>query len=368
MKCFIIAGEKSGDLHAGNLAKALKRKQENAVFQGWGGSEMRNAGVEVLQDYSDLAFMGLDFLGSIWKIRKLLQTCKEQIETFSPDVLVLVDYSGFNLRIAKWAKKQGLRVVYYIAPKTWAWNATRNRKIRKNVDLLLAILPFEESYFREKGICTKYVGNPLIERIDDFKVDSEFKNSLPQEFENVIALLPGSRVNEIMRMAGEMKQLARKFEDSLFVIAGIPDVDQHLYETFRCIKNCEVVIDHTYDILSVAKAAVVTSGTATLETALFGVPQIVVYKTSEMAYKIVSKLIKVKYISLVNLILNKPAVKELIQDEYTSANVVTNLRILMDETSNERKAQLAASVKLREIIGTQKASDEASDEILKLIN
>ncbi len=365
-KCFILAGEKSGDLHAGNLVKALKVKDAKISFKGWGGSEMENAGVEILQHYSVLSYMGLDFLWSLREIRRVFATCKEQILTFNPDVLVLVDNSGFNMRIAKWAKKNGFTVVYYIAPKTWAWNSSRNRAIKKVVDKLLVILPFEKDYFSSRGIKTAYVGNPLTERIDDFNPDPIFRQSLPKECEKVVALLPGSRKGEIERMVGEMKLLAEKFSDVLFVVAGVSEINKSLYDGFIRISNCELVFDQTYDLLSIADAAIVTSGTATLETALFKVPQIVVYRTSALTYFIAKSMIKVKYISLVNLILDKMAVEELIQDKYSSHQLILSLRGLLKDTKI-RNEQLESYDVLKTKIGTHKASEEAANEIYKML-
>ncbi|KPM46923.1 lipid-A-disaccharide synthase [Jiulongibacter sediminis] len=363
MKYFLIAGEKSGDLHAGNLSVAIKKKKPQVQLMGWGGAEMEQAGVEIRQNYKDLAFMGLDFLSSIGKLRKLFKACKEQILEFQPVALILVDYSGFNLRIARWAKKKGIPVFYYIAPKTWAWNSLRNKSIRKNVNWLLAILPFEEDYFSSKGIKTSYVGNPLVERINDFKPDQSFKDSLPQEFSHVVALLPGSRAKEVQRMADQMKVLAKKFDDVLFVIAGVSDLEKSQYGYFGCLRNCEVVYDKTYDLLAIADAAVVTSGTATLETALFDVPQVVVYKTSGLTYFLAKNLIRVKFISLVNLIMDKEVVNELIQEEFTTTNLYTALHGLIEDTKIKEK-QLVSYQKLKVILGDKKASNEAAKIIL----
>ncbi|MGR3812312.1 lipid-A-disaccharide synthase [Jiulongibacter sp. NS-SX5] len=363
MKFFMIAGEKSGDLHAGSLAFAINKRSPKAEIQGWGGEEMARSGVKILQDYKGLAFMGLDFLSSIGKIRKLFRTCKEQILDFKPDAIILVDYSGFNLRIARWAKRKGFKVHYYIAPKTWAWNSFRNRSIKKNVDQLLAILPFEEEYFSQRNIPVSYVGNPLVERIERFQPSEEFRKSLPQEFDRVVALLPGSRPKEVERIAEKMKVVARKFEDTLFVIAGVADLDSSFYASFGCIRNCEVVIDKTYDVLAMADAAIVASGTATLETALFNVPQIVVYQTSGITYWLAKKLINVKYISLVNLIMDEEVVSELVQDDFNTTNVYSGLHNLLEDTKI-RENQLESYRELKRKLGSKKASEEAAKIIL----
>ncbi|AWV98100.1 lipid-A-disaccharide synthase [Arcticibacterium luteifluviistationis] len=366
MKYFIIAGEKSGDLHGGNLAKELKLQDSSCMMQGWGGSEMRSAGVELLQDYSELAFMGLDFLKHFGRIRKLFIGCKKQILSYDPDVLILIDYSGFNLRIAKWAKKNDIKVVYYIAPKTWAWNASRNKSIKKFVDRLLVILPFEESYFKEHGIETLYVGNPLVERINAFVPDTAFKDTIPEGYDSVVALLPGSRKKEIERVSEELKKVARQFKHTLFVVAAISEVEQSLYKCFECIPNSILVFDKTYDILSVADAAIVTSGTATLETALFNVPQIVVYKADKLTYFIGSRMVKIKHISLVNLILDDFAVPELIQQEFNSGMIKSHLKELLFDTK-KKENQLGNYKKLKLVLGERKASKSAAVSIREFL-
>lgn len=365
MKYFIIAGEKSGDLHAGNLAKELGILDNDCQMQGWGGSEMSESGVELLQRYDEMAFMGLDFIWHLGKIRKLFSNCKNQINQFWPDVLILVDYSGFNLRIAKWAKKNNFKVVYYIAPKTWAWNASRNKTIKKFVDKLLVILPFEETYFREKNIDVEYVGNPLIQHLKAFEPVPDFAEKLPK-FEKTVALLPGSRKKEIERSSIELKKLARHFPHSLFVVAGISEVGEDSYDSFECIPNCIVLFDETYDLLHISDAAIVNSGTATLETGLFNVPQIVVYRTGGLTYFIVSKLIKVKYISLVNLILDKNAVPELIQDKFNSGELKTQLKDLLFDTK-KREIQFEYYKKLKETLGDLRASEKAAQSIINTL-
>ena len=363
MKYFILAGEKSGDLHAGSLAGAIFREEPLAELKGWGGGEMQRAGVEILQHYKDLAFMGLDFLGSLNKVRQALNHCKEQINIFKPDSLILVDYSGFNLRIAKWAHKKGIRVYYYIAPKTWAWNSFRNRTIRKYVDHLLVIFPFEQSYFSSRRILTTYCGNPLVERISAFKPNPAFKEELPTEFERIVALLPGSRKSEIERVSDEMKKVARQFENTLFVVAGVGDMGEEMYDKFECIRNCHLVFDQTYDLLSVADAAIVTSGTATLEAALFNVPQMVVYRASELTYFLAKRLLKIKFISLVNILMKREVLKELIQDDYNASNIKIRLKGLLEDTKT-RKFQLEEYQLLKELLGEKKASENAAKIIV----
>ena len=364
MKYFFVAGEKSGDLHTSALAKEIVARDAEAIMEGWGGDDMAQIGVKIHHHYRDLDFMGLDFLSSFGNLYKLYKLCKEQILAMNPDVLVLVDYSGFNLRIAKWARRKNFKVVYYIAPKTWAWNSLRNRTIRRTVDKLLVILPFEKKYFSERGINTTYVGNPLLERINAFVPDMFFKEKLPTEYKYTVALLPGSRKKEVERVYMELKKVARNFSDTLFVVAAIGDLD-HFYDGFQCIQNCMVITDSTYDLLAIADAAVVTSGTATLETALFNVPQVVVYKTSNLTYEIAKRLINVKFISLVNLLLNREAVPELIQEDFQSADIKARLKEIIED-GKFRNKQLESYKEIRQLLGSKNASEHAAIEIIKM--
>ena len=365
-KFFIVAGEKSGDLHGGNLAKEIIEICPDALLSGWGGSDMTKGGVHVLQDYREMAFMGLDFLFHFKRVKELFGNCKKDILAFEPDVLVLIDYSGFNLRIAKWAKINGFKVVYYIAPKTWAWNASRNTSIRDFVDQLLVILPFEETYFKSKNISTEYVGNPLVSHIEAFEPTPNFRESIIGDKEYLVAVLPGSREKEIERSIIELKKAAKQFPHSLFVVAGISNINPHLYLRLECIQNCILVFDQTYDVLNVADAALVNSGTATLEAALFNVPQIVIYRTNAITYFIASHLLKIKYISLVNLILDKEVVPELIQDKFNSAHIKSNLKSLLFDTKC-RKKQLDSYLQLRGLLGHGNASKNAAIAILNTL-
>jgi lipid-A-disaccharide synthase len=365
-KVFLLAGEKSGDLHGGNLAKEIKGIAHNAQLQGWGGREMQNSGVEVLQDYHEMAFMGLDFIRHFGRIRALFGNCKRDITEFNPDVLVLIDYSGFNLRIAKWAKKKGFKVVYYIAPKTWAWNASRNKSIKKFVDKLLVILPFEEAYFSSKDILTEYVGNPLVNHINNFVPTEGYRQSLIGDKDYLVAILPGSRFKEIDRSREELKKVAKQFPQTLFAVAGISELNEQLYLGFDCIQNCILLYDQTYELLSIADAAFVNSGTATLETALFNVPQIVVYKTGALTYLIASQLVKIKYISLVNLILDKPAIPELIQENFNSAKLNSHLKELLFDTK-KRKIQLDYYKDLKIKLGELNGSKNAAKSVLNIL-
>ncbi|GAC1705637.1 MAG: lipid-A-disaccharide synthase [Flavisolibacter sp.] len=295
MKYYVIAGEASGDLHASNLIKEIKLLDSGAQFRAWGGDLIKAAGGILVKHYKDLAFMGfVEVIKNLPVILNNLKYCKTDIEDFKPDILVLVDYPGFNLRIAKWAKTKGLKIVYYISPQVWAWKEGRVRSIKKIIDKMLVILPFEESFYKTWNYEVEYVGHPLVEVIQQFRMSYQGNKALEKP---VVALLPGSRKQEIKKKLPIMLEVSKFFPD--------------------------------YELLSLATAALVTSGTATLETALFGVPQVVCYKGSPISYQIAKHLIKIKYISLVNLILDKPVVAELIQNNLTTKNLVQELHKIL---------------------------------------
>jgi lipid-A-disaccharide synthase len=331
MKYYIIAGEASGDLHGSNLIKQIQFQDAASNIRCWGGDMMQSTGAELVKHYRDLAFMGFaEVVKNLPTIMANLKWCKADILAFKPDALILIDYPGFNLRIAEWAKKEGIKLIYYISPQVWAWKANRVKKMKTCIDLMLCILPFEKDYYKNTwNWNVEYVGHPLIEVIDDFKkqhptIDTNKK---------IIALLPGSRKQEIAKKLPIMLSVANHFPEYQFVVAKAPGQDDHFYEPFlNGISNVDVVKNSTYDLLLKAKAALVTSGTATLETALFAVPEIVCYKGSPISYQIIKRLIKIKFISLVNLIMNKEIVKELIQDELNTTNLVRELsRLLKDD-------------------------------------
>lgn len=346
MKYYIIAGEASGDLHGSNLIKELKKLDSAASIRCWGGDKMQEAGGELVKHYRDLAFMGFtEVLMNLRTIFRNLKLCKEDILQYKPDALILIDYPGFNLRIVKWAKQQGLfheagrKVIYYISPQVWAWKENRVKMMKKNIDKMLVILPFEKDYFKHKWNWeVEYVGHPLVEVIEQFRVQSRESELKTKNFE-LIALLPGSRKQEIAKKLPVMLGVSKFFRDHQFVVAQAPSVEDEFYNMFtQQYPNVSVTKNKTYDLLLNAKAALVTSGTATLETALFGVPEVVCYKGSPVSYQIAKKFIKVKYISLVNLIMNKPVVKELIQNEMTVGNLKKELNELL--TNKERIAAL----------------------------
>ena len=325
MKYYIIAGEASGDLHGSNLIKAIRLQDPDAMIRCWGGDKMQKAGANLVKHYRDLAFMGFaEVIANLGTIIKNLKYCKGDILTFQPDVLILIDYPGFNLRIAEWAKKQGFKIAYYISPQVWAWKEGRVKKMKQCIDELITILPFEKKYFQEKwNWDVEYVGHPLTEAIRDFQ--KEEKQIIPSN-KPIIALLPGSRKQEIRKKLPVMLEVSRDLKDYQFIVARAPGLDVAFYENFfEGYDNVTAVSAKTYSLLSQATAALVTSGTATLETALLGIPQVVCYKGSEISYQIAKRLVKINYISLVNLILNKEAVKELIQHEMNATKLKEEL-------------------------------------------
>lgn len=346
MDYYLIAGEASGDLHASNLMKALYREDTGAKFRCWGGDLMQKAGGELVKHYRDLAFMGFwEVLKNLKEIRQNFIICKKDITFFQPDVLILIDYSGFNLRIAKWAKTAGFKVFYYISPQIWASRQSRVHKIKQYVDRMFVILPFEQAFYQKFDIEVDYVGHPLLDAIAEFKTSSLTPTSYQRERLNptIIALLPGSRQQEIKVVLKIMLKIVDNFRDYQFVIGVAPSIPPSFYQkiiqqTKLYSPNIQLSQQSTYALLDQAKAAIVTSGTATLETALFEVPQVVCYKGNWLTYQIAKRIIKVPYISLVNLIANKQLVKELIQDEVTSANLIEELTFILDQTKgNELK-------------------------------
>ena len=328
MKYYIIAGEASGDLHGSNLIKELRKKDAAANIRCWGGNKMETAGAVLVKHYRELAFMGFtEVIKNLPTIFKNLAFCKKDILDFKPDVLILIDYPGFNMRIAKWAHQQKIKVVYYISPQIWAWKENRVHAIKRDVDKMLVILPFEKDFYKKFNVEVEYVGHPLAEVISNFNRDNPDVGK-----EKIIAVLPGSRKQEILIKLPIMLQVADYFPDYKFVVAKAPGLDDSFYEEFlQPYKNVSSVIDQTYNLLAKSTAAMVTSGTATLETALFKVPQIICYKGGKISYEIAKRLIKIKYIGLVNLIMNKEVVKELIQDELNVKNLITELKLLLED-------------------------------------
>jgi lipid-A-disaccharide synthase len=358
MQYYIIAGEASGDLHGSNLIKELRKVDGNAGLRCWGGDKMEAAGATVVKHYRDLAFMGfVEVIKNLRTIFRNIDLCKNDILANRPDVLILIDYPGFNLRIAKWAKQQGIKVVYYISPQVWAWKENRVKSIKENVDKMLVILPFEKDFYKKWDYEVEYVGHPLVEVIESFQssvTGLELNTSTgnpKQETQNIVALLPGSRKQEILKKLPIMLEVAKHFPAYQFVVAKAPGLEENFYnELLAPYDNVSSVVNRTYELLSRSKAALVTSGTATLETALFAVPEVICYKGGALSYQIAKRLIKIKYIGLVNLIMDKEVVKELIQDDLTVKNCTKELEQLL---SNEKKQQQLATdyAALKDLLG-----------------
>lgn len=364
MKYYLIAGEASGDLHGSNLVKELVKLDRNAEIRAWGGDLMRSAGAQLVKHYRDLAFMGFtEVVRNLPTILGNLKFCKRDILDFAPDVLVLIDYPGFNLRIAKWAREQGLRIVYYISPQVWAWKEGRVRSIRQVVDKMLVILPFEKDFYRKWDYEVEYVGHPLAQ------VVQEFLAAHPKQTDsNIIALLPGSRKQEVMKKLPIMLAASKAFPDHRFIVARAASLDDSFYDTFmKDYPEVTSVRNDTYALLSRSVAALVTSGTATLETALFGVPEVVCYKGSQVSYQIAKRLIRIKYISLVNLIMDRPVVTELIQNELTPANIERELQAILYDAQRIARIKKDYS-ELQQLLGKeQNASARAAQEIIGLL-
>lgn len=341
MKYYIIAGEASGDLHGSNLITALQKKDGSATFRCWGGDKMQAAGAIIVKHYRHLAFMGfIEVLKNLRTIFRNIAFCKKDILAYQPNALILIDYPGFNLRIAKWAKQQGLIVIYYISPQVWAWKENRVRLIKQCVDKMLVILPFEKQFYQKWNFEVDYVGHPLVETIEHFQSENKNTALSGTEFEKIVAVLPGSRKQEILQKLPIMLEVSKYFPTHRFVVAKAPGIEESFYQSLlESYSNVSSVINKTYELLSTSKAALVTSGTATLETALFGVPEIVCYKGNALSYQIAKRLIKIKYISLVNLIMDKEVVKELIQDELTVENCRKELQQLLNNTEKGQQIQ-----------------------------
>ncbi|HEY0058597.1 MAG TPA: lipid-A-disaccharide synthase [Flavisolibacter sp.] len=340
MKYYIIAGEASGDLHGSNLVREITRIDQRAEVRAWGGDLMTAAGAQVVKHYKELAFMGfVEVIKNLPAILSNLKFCKKDIQTFSPDVLVLIDYPGFNLPVAKWAKKMGFKVSYYISPQVWAWKESRVKLIRKVVDQMLVILPFEKEFYETKwDYKVEYVGHPLAQVISDF-IQTNNSNDQIKPAKPIIALLPGSRAQEVIAKLPLMLEASRSFPQYQFVIAKAASLDDSFYQALTAgYGDIHSVKNETYSLLARADAALVTSGTATLETALFRVPQVVCYKGSPVSYFIARRLISIKYISLVNLIMDRPVVTELIQGDLTVENIRRELEAIL--FNPEKKAQL----------------------------
>ncbi len=369
MKYYLIAGEASGDLHAANLMKALQKEDAQADFRFWGGDLMKAVGGTEVKHYRDLAFMGFaEVIMNLGTILKNIKFCKKDIENYNPDVLIFIDYPGFNLRIAKWAKQKGYKTHFYISPQIWAWKEGRIKDIKQDVEEMYVILPFEKDFYEKKhNYPVHFVGHPLIDAIyDREQIDPKtFKKENGLDERPIIALLPGSRKQEITKMLEIMISVAKDFKDYQFVIAGAPSQEKSFYETFLSTKNVHFVTNKTYDLLSISEAALVTSGTATLETALFKIPQVVCYKGNRISYEIAKRVIKLDYISLVNLILNKEAVTELIQADFNTKKLKEELTKILDPY--KRATMFLDYYDLEKMLGGRGASENTAKLIYNAI-
>lgn len=368
MKYYIIAGEASGDLHGSNLIKALKAEDKDADVRCWGGDLMQKAGGTLVKHYKEMAFMGfLEVLLNIGTIFRNLKFCRQDITAFRPDVLIFIDYSGFNLRIAKWAKIQGFRTNYYISPQIWASRENRIVKIKRDIDAMFVILPFEKDFYEKKhGYPVHFVGHPLIDAIHNTPMPDEQQfrkmNGIdPQK--PIIALLPGSRRQEVTHMLETMLAVIADFPGYQFIIAGAPSLDRAFYLDFAKDPNVGFVANKTYELLHISHAALVTSGTATLETALFKVPQVVCYRANWFSYQIAKRIITLEFISLVNLIMGAEVVKELIQQDLSPNNLKKELGKII--TGEKRKAQLLAYTELEQKLGGTGASETVASLIVQ---
>ena len=330
MKYYIIAGEASGDLHASNLVKNIKLDDAGAEFRGWGGDLMQKQGVTLVKHYRDLAFMGFaEVIEHLPEILRNIKFCKSDILSYKPDALILVDYPGFNLRIAKFAKKAGLKVIYYISPQVWAWKSSRVHVIKEVVDEMMVIFPFEKTFYEKYNYTVEFVGHPLLDVISQSPYSSlnDFLKEYDLPNKPIVAMLPGSRHQEIQNMLPVMKDTALRFPELQFIIAGAPSAHKEWYESFLAHPNIHIIYNKTYELLSHSTAALVTSGTATMEAALWGVPEVICYRakglTGTISYQLAKRLIgkKLKYIGIVNLVMEKEVVKELIQHELTAENL-----------------------------------------------
>lgn len=349
MKYYIIAGEASGDLHGSNLIRELIQLDPSASVRCWGGDLMQEAGAELVKHYKDLAFMGFyEVAKNLPTILRNLKYCKEDILQFQPDTLVLIDYPGFNLRIAKWARQQGLKIIYYISPQVWAWKENRVKTIKECVDKMLVILPFEKEFYKKWGMEVEYVGHPLVEEVEKHRRSAMGPFTTESR---VIALLPGSRKQEILKKLPVMLETSRAFPQYEFIVAKAPGVEDDFYqEVLRPYPAVKAVQGKTYDLLMRAKAALVTSGTATLETALFGVPEVVCYKGSAISFAIAKRLVKIKYICLVNLIMDREVVKELIQNDLTVPKLSFQLQEILSNSQTIARVK-KDYLELRELLG-----------------
>ncbi len=374
MKYYIIAGEASGDLHGSNLIKSLKKETPNAIFRFWGGDLMKEASGNsgfLVKHYKETAVMGfIEVIASIRKIWKNLSLCKKDIIDYNPDIIILIDYPGFNFRIAKFAKNNNFKVFYYIAPKVWAWKESRIKYLKSYIDRLFIIFPFEIEYFKKHNINAIYNGNPLLDSINNNQCHQEsfqdFTTRVNIDNRPFIALLPGSREMEINYLLPKFIRLVEKYPDYQFVIAGAPSTPQNIYLKYLNGLNVKILFNESYSIMKHAYISVLASGTASLEAALLNSPQVVCYGGNEISYQIAKRLVKVKYISLVNLILDQPLVKELIQHQCTSEMISNEIQRL--SVAQNREDIFTKYKELREALGGSGASEKVAKSIVEEYN
>jgi lipid-A-disaccharide synthase len=361
MRYYIIAGERSGDLHGGNLIKALRARDPEAVVRGFGGGSMKEAGAELAVHYDELAFMGfITLIANYTTIRRMLKFCKDDILSFKPDVVILIDYGGFNRRIAKFTKPLSIRTFYYIPPKVWAWYQSRAKELKANVDRMFVILPFEKEFFKKYDFEVDYVGNPVLDAIKAFHADADFVAK--QGFESakpIVALLPGSRKMELARTVPLLAEVVKRHPGFQFAVAAVDGIDNTLYDPIKAIPGVRVIFGDTYNLLSVARAAIVTSGTATLETGLLKVPQVCIYRAGWLEMKIARAVVQVKWISLINLIAGKEVIRELIQEDANVIDLSAELSRLVEDEAY-RATMVGEYNKLYQVLDTGSASDNAA--------
>lgn len=373
MKYFLIAGEPSGDLHGANLIKGLRKADPAAEFRFWGGDLMAAAGgvQNLRKHYRETSFFGVvQVLRNLGTIRRQMRECREEVAAWQPDVLILVDYPGFNMKMARWAHARGIRTFYYIAPKVWASREGRIRALRRDVDRLFVIFPFECDYFPRHGIEPLFEGNPLVDALEArraaLSTPEEFRRRNGLDPRPIIALLAGSRRSEIRKNLPLMARLAQRFEGWQFVVAGVSWLDRALYEEAAAGSGIRYVCDQTYEVLLAAEAAVVTSGTATLETALLGTPEVVVYRLPAIEYRCMPLVVRCPWISLVNLNLGRESVAEVLQSSLDTARAERELRAVLPG-GEKRERMLADFRELRTVIGGPGASDRFAARMVELL-
>lgn len=371
LKLYFIAGEASGDLHGSNLMKALRKHDPTIDFRFWGGDLMEKIAGKPVKHIKELAFMG--FIEVLFNLRTILRNitiCKEDILAYKPDALVLIDYPGFNMRIAAWAKAHNIKVYYYISPQIWAWKQNRVHKIKRTVDHMFTILPFEKAFYQKFDFKVEYVGHPLLDAIEQYKEETFSEANFRQKWDlsdqPIIAVLPGSRKQEVSVKLPIMLQAVQEFHQYQIVIAGAPSLDVSFYAPLIANHNVKIIHGATYDVLASSEAAVVTSGTATLETALLDIPEVVCYKASPISYAIAKRLVKIKFISLVNLIMDREVVRELIQYECNARQINEELKLLLKGGAKREKV-LADYEIMRQNLGGGGASEKVAQSLLKTI-